>query len=185
VTEVYEALTVKENMRQMVNSNMLLVQVGMLCMFVVTQIRRSPTQVAKEIVARGVAPSQRDDKVIYSACTARREIMKFKIAGTCRMRRGTTHPSQKVKLMVDPLLSLMIVRIMVMFLLPLLDVFLMMSNGYLILLTHIMPALIELCLGLMNPCRMMVLFRWAIVLLVRLLPSATSRLGCLMGLCTH
>jgi hypothetical protein len=56
-----------------------------------------------------------------------------------------------------------------MFLLLLLDVLLMMPIGYLILLVHIMSALTELCLVLMNQCRMEVLFEWAIILLVKLL----------------
>jgi hypothetical protein len=99
--------------------------------------------------------------------------MEFKIVGNCRIRRrGTTHPSQRVNLMVVPLLSLMVVLIMVMFLLLLLNVLLMMPNGYSIALVHIMFVLIELCSVLMNPCKMEALFRWAIILLVGLLAWA-------------
>jgi hypothetical protein len=83
-----------------------------------------------------------------------------------------------VKLMVVPLLPLIIILIMVMFLLLLLDVLLMMPIGYSILLVDIMSALIELYLVLMNLCRMEVLFRWVIILLVRLLAWAPCRSRC-------
>jgi hypothetical protein len=132
--------------------------------------RRSPAQVAKEKEIKGFASSQRDHLVIGFVGTARRKIMKLRNVGNCRTRRrGTTRSSQRVKLMVVPLLPLIIVQIMVMFLLLLLDVLLMMPIGYLILLVHIMSALTELCLVLMNQCRMEVLFEWAIILLVKLL----------------
>jgi hypothetical protein len=83
---------------------------------VVALIKRNPTQVAKETVISCVAQSQRNDQVICSTSTAKGTIMEFKIVGNFRIRRrGTTHPSQRVNLMVVPLLSLMVVLIMVMF----------------------------------------------------------------------
>jgi hypothetical protein len=108
--------------------------------------------------------------------TARGKIIILRTVENYRTRRrGTTRQSQMVKLMLVPLI---IIRIMVMFLLLLLDVLLMMPIGYLILLVDIMSALTEFCLVLMNLCRMEVLFRWVIILLVRLLAWAPCRSRC-------
>jgi hypothetical protein len=79
--------------------------------------------------------------------------------------------------MIVHMLPLIIVLIMVVFLLPLLDVCLMMANGYLILLVRIMFILIEICLVLMNLYRIEVLIGWSIILLV-MLAWALSRSGC-------
>jgi hypothetical protein len=73
---------------------------------------------------------------------------------------------QRVKLIVLSLLPLIIFLIMIMFLLPLLNVLLDDAQW---ILNYIMFALIKLCLVLMNPSRIEVLFRCVIILLVMLL----------------
>jgi hypothetical protein len=152
-------------------------------MFMAIQSRRSLTQVAREKETKRVTPSQTDHLMNCFAYTARGKIIILRTVENCRTRRrGTTRQSLRVKLMVVSMLSLIIVLIMVMFLLPLLHVHLMSPFGYLILLVHIMSALIEICLVLMNQCRMEVLFGWAIILLVKLLAWAPCRSRCLMGL---
>jgi hypothetical protein len=116
------------------------------------------------------------------ADTARGKIITLITVENCRTRRrGMPRQSLRVKLMVVPLLPL----IMGMFVLLLLDVDLMIPFGYLILLVHIMFALTELCLALMNQCRMEVLFGWALILLARLLAWALCRSRGLMGLFAH
>jgi hypothetical protein len=147
--------------------------------------RRMLTQVAKGKEIRGVALSQRVHPMNCFGDTARGKIIILITIANCRTRRGTTHQSLRVKLMVVPLMPLIIVLIMVIFLLLLLDVHLTITFGYLILLVCIMSTLIELCLVPMIRCRMEVLFRWARILLVKLLACALCRSRCLMGLFTH
>jgi hypothetical protein len=138
--------------------------------------KRSLTQVAKGKEIIGVTLSLRDHLMNCFADIARGKIIILRIVRNCRTRRrGMTHQSQRVKLMVVPLLPL----IMVMFLLLLLDVHLMIPFGNLILHVHIMSALIELSLVLMYWCRMEVLFGWAIILLMKLLAWAPYRSRCL------
>jgi hypothetical protein len=91
MAEVYEALTPKENMRQMVNSED---DVGSseeaLNVRGCTE-QKSLTQVAREKEIKRVAPSQRDHPVICFANIARRKIIILRIVVNCRTRRrGTT-----------------------------------------------------------------------------------------------
>jgi hypothetical protein len=187
VAKMYEALTAKEKMRQMVNSEDVGGSSGEALNVRGRTKQKSNSGGKGKGNQRGRSKSKGPSGDLFCRyCNCKKKIMKLRTAGNCRTRRrGTTRSNQRVKLTVVPLLSPVIVLIMVMFLLPLLDVLLMMPNGYLILLVHIMSALTEICLVLMNLCRMEVLFKWATILLVQLLAWAPGRSRCLMGLYTH
>jgi hypothetical protein len=137
-------------------------------MSMTTLSRRSRTQVERKRI-RGVPPSQRVNLMSCFANTASGKPIILRNFGNCRTtRRETTRQSLRVKLVAVPVASDNS-SANVMFILPLLDVLLMNPFRYLILPIHIMSTLIEICLLLMNWCKMEVLFGWAIILLVNLL----------------
>jgi hypothetical protein len=183
VVKVYEALTAKEKMRQMVNSEDAAGLSGEALNVRVRSEQKMSNSGGKEKGnQKGRSKSKEPSDELFCRYY-KRKIIIVRTVGNCRTRRrGMTRRSQRVKLLVVPLI---IVLIMVIFLLLLLDVLL---NDALWILDS--ACSYHVCINrdlfsIMNRCKMEVLFEWAIILLVKLLAWAPCRSRCLMGLFTH
>jgi hypothetical protein len=174
VAEVYEALTVKEKMRQMVNSEDAAGSSGE-----ALYVHGRSDQKKSYSGGKGKGKNQRgrsksrgpSDELFCKYCKKMNNVIK----NCYKLQKRRTGTRTRVRSVVLSLLPPKIILIMVMFLLPLLDVLMMMLNGSSILLACIMFALTNLYLLPIKLCRTEALFGWEIILLALLLAWAPCR----------